>query len=55
MNRQCQTFSYSLYYYFPGYNEKIPFVKPAPIDEAEAKKQKKGKKDKQPPAEPKEP
>jgi len=28
----------------PGYNEKIPFVKPAPIDEAEAKKQKKGKK-----------
>jgi len=39
----------------PGYNEKIPFVKPAPIDEAEAKKQKKGKKDKQPPAEPKEP
>lgn len=28
----------------PGYAEKIPFVKPAPIDEQEAKKAKKGKK-----------
>lgn len=28
----------------PGYNEKIPFVKPAPILEEAAKKQKKGKK-----------
>ncbi|XP_005100374.1 serine--tRNA ligase, cytoplasmic [Aplysia californica] len=37
-----------------GYNEKIPFVKPAPIDEQEAKKQKKGKKGGKPPAEPKE-
>ncbi|RUS86079.1 hypothetical protein EGW08_006172 [Elysia chlorotica] len=38
----------------PGYNEKIPFVKPAPIDEQDAKKQKKGKKAEKPPAEPKE-
>ncbi|GFR62903.1 serine--tRNA ligase, cytoplasmic, partial [Elysia marginata] len=38
----------------PGYNEKLPFVKPAPIDEQEAKKQKKGKKGDKPPAEPKE-
>ncbi|CAL1531664.1 unnamed protein product [Lymnaea stagnalis] len=38
----------------PGYDEKIPFVKPAPIDEIEAKK-KKGKKGNQPPAEPTEP
>ena len=35
-----------------GYNEKLPFVKPAPIDEQEAKKQKKGKKAEKPPAEP---
>lgn len=34
-----------------GYNEKLPFVKPAPIDEQEAKKQKKGKKGDNPPAE----
>jgi seryl-tRNA synthetase len=36
----------------PGYNEKIPFVKNAPIDEQEAKKQKKSeKKENKPPAE----
>jgi len=40
----------------PAYSEKIPFVKPAPIDEQEAKKQKKGKKgDKQSTEAPKEP
>merc|ERR1712025_1286237 len=40
----------------PAYSEKIPFVKPAPIDEQEAKKQKKGKKgDKQSTDAPKEP
>lgn len=34
-----------------GYDEKIPFVKPAPIDEQEAKKQKKSeKKGNKPPA-----
>lgn len=39
----------------PEYSEKIPFVKPAPIDEQEAKKQKKSeKKGNKPPAEPKE-
>ncbi|BFZ08125.1 hypothetical protein BsWGS_11164 [Bradybaena similaris] len=32
----------------PGYNEKIPFVKPAPIDEQEAKKQKKSDKKAEP-------
>ena len=41
----------------PAYKEKIPFVKPAPIDEEAAKKQKKQAKkgEKPPPAEPQEP
>ena len=43
-------------YFSIAYSEKIPFVKPAPIDEQEAKKQKKGKKgDKQSTEAPKEP
>jgi len=36
----------------PSYSHIIPYVKPAPIDEQEAKKQKKKKGEKQPPAEP---
>lgn len=34
--------------FISGYNEKIPFVKPAPIDEQEAKKQKKSDKKAEP-------
>ena len=38
----CDSFHF-LSFFFLGLNEKIPFVKPAPIDEQETKKQKKHK------------